>query len=421
MLKIAFDCIDVTPGKNGWIGFAAPANQQEPRDPLFARLFMLEDENSTALIVSLDYGGLYCSAHDLWRKELADALNIPQNRVILHCLHQHDAPFVNIEASKLLDVELDWSWFDKVKVDVRNAAAALRGKLTAVSEIGWSETRIHGYASNRRVLTEDGNISVRWSRCADEKVRNKPVGSIDPMLRTLAFFGENGNMLAAWSFYATHPQVANEGKRFSADAPGEAMNLLKERFPQVQNSFFNGCFGNVTAGKYSSTVDLEGNIRHFGKLIADAVTKNLQAMEHVKVDSFEWQQEVFEFPVRHFSQEDIAERAAMSPVVAAAMAAGQEYGRLNGEEYAIEMLKLGDVKIIFLNGELFIEYQLFAQGLIPDEKLAIAGNCGDTFYYIGSASDLSDPAGYEVKSFCRVMPEFESIFKNTLRNMLAEN
>ena len=418
MLKIAFDRIDVTPGNVSWIGFAAPENPLPPRDPLFARLFLLQDEEKSTLIISLDYGGLYCSAFDLWRRELAEAVAIPENRVILHCLHQHDAPFINIEAAALLESAPDWGWFDKVRADVRNAACALREKTVEVYEVGWSETRVHGYASNRRILMDNGRIAVRWSRCGDEEIRNKPAGVIDPMLRTLGFFGKDGSPVAAWSFYATHPQVANEGKRFSADAPGEAMRLLNERFPAMQNSLFNGCFGNITAGKYSSPEDLEGNIRHFGKLVADAVTRNLRSMERVKADSFEWKRAVFDFPARSFSESDLAELAGRAPSIAAALAAGQEYGK-GGEEYALELLELGDVKILFLNGELFIEYQLYAQSLIPDEKLAVAGNCGDTFYYIGTAEDLSNPDGYEVKSFCRTRPEFEALFKNALKDLLC--
>ena len=417
MLKIAFDCIDVTPENNGLIGFTAPENPQPARDNLFARLFLLQDDEKSSLIISLDYGGLYCSAHDFWRKELAEALNIPRNQVILHCLHQHDAPFVNIEAAKYLGVELDWGWFDVVKNNVKNAALALFDKLQIVSEIGWSETRVHGYASNRRVPMEDGSIAVRYSRCGSPEVKAKPVGLIDPMLRTLAFFGEDGSMLTAWSFYATHPQVANDGKRFSADAPGEAMILLKERFPGVVNTLFNGCFGNLTAGKYTSLDDLEGNIKHFGKILADAITLNLQSMHKVKAENFSWQREVFEFPLRQFSEEDLQKR---SKTVQAALRAGCEYGKKYGEEYSIELLQIGDVKILFLNGELFVEYQLFCQSLIPDEKLAVIGNCGDTFYYIGTAEALSNPGGYEVKSFCRVMPEFEAMFQNAIRKLLQQ-
>ncbi|MBE6403880.1 MAG: hypothetical protein E7039_09205 [Lentisphaerae bacterium] len=415
MLKIAFDRIDVTPVNNGLIGFTVPEKEEPARDSLFARLFLLQDDEKSSLIISLDYGGLYCSAHDKWRKMLAEAVNMPENRVILHCMHQHDAPFVNIEATGYLDLELDWSWFDIVKENVKNAAVALFDKLQLVDEIGWSETRVHGYASNRRVVMPDGSMQVRYSRCNSPEVRDMPVGIIDPMLRTLGFYGQTGELLAAWSFYTSHPQVANEGKRFSADAPGEAVRLLEQKYPGVINSFFNGCFGNITAGKYTSLTDLEGNIKHFGKIIADAVELNLQSMHKVKVERFSWEREVFEFPVRHFTDEELQKR---SKTVQAALRAGANYGKLYGEDYAVELLTVGDVKIIFVNGELFVEYQLFAQGLIPDEKLAVVGNCGDTFYYIGTADALKDPAGYEVQSFCRAMPEFEELFKKSLRKLL---
>ena len=419
MLKIAFDSIDVTPECNGLIGFTAPEQPLAARDSLFARLFLLQDDEKSSLIISLDYGGLYCSAHDQWRKELAQAVNIPENRVILHCLHQHDAPFVNMEAAKYLCIQPDWQWFDIVKNNVKKCALALFDKLLPVKEIGWSECRVYGYASNRRVPMKDGRIEVRYSRCSDSEIRNQPVGIIDPMLRTLAFFGEDDSLLAAWSFYATHPQVANEGKRFSADAPGEAMLLMAKRYPGVMNSLFNGCFGNLTAGKYTSATDLEGNIKKFGKILADAIDENLQSMHKFKADSFAWSHDVFDFPVRHFTGEELAERAEHSPTISAALIAGEEYGRVHGEEYAVELLTLGEAKILFFDGELFVEYQLYCQSLIPDEKLAMVGNCGDTFYYIGTAEALNDPAGYEVSSFCRVLPEFEELFKKSVQKLFG--
>ena len=100
------------------------------------------------------------------------------------------------------------------------------------------------------------------------------------------------------------------------------------------------------------------------------------------------------------------------------MAAGERYGEKHGEEYALELLQINDAKMLFVNGELFIEYQLYAQSLIPDEKLAVVGNCGDSFYYIGTAEALKNPEGYEVKSFCRVMPDFENLFKAAVGKLL---
>ncbi|MBE6368549.1 MAG: hypothetical protein E7056_00115 [Lentisphaerae bacterium] len=419
MLKIACAKVDITPDASGWIGFIAAPAKLPPRDPLFGRLFLLEDDTKSTLLVSLDYGGLYLSAQDDWREELAAAMDIPVNRVILHCVHQHDTPFVCIEAFKAYDPAVDLSWFDKVRRNVKAAALTLKDKLQSVARIGWSETRVYGYASNRRVPMPDGSIAVRFSRCGDPAVKNKPVGIIDPMLRTLGFYGNDGKMIAAWSFYGTHPQVANTGERFGADAPGEAMRLLETTQAGVVHSLFNGCFGNVTAGKYSGD-DLEENIRVFGKKLADAITLNTQAMETVEADSFDWQQEVFDFPAREFTEADYERLGKHHFTLPLAMRCASEYGIKRGNKYAVEMLKLGAVKLFFVDGELFSEYAVFAQSLAADQKLAIVGNCGDTCFYIGTAEALSNPEGYEVNSFCRVKPEFEETFKNTLRKMLAE-
>ncbi|MBE6381271.1 MAG: hypothetical protein E7047_10125 [Lentisphaerae bacterium] len=419
MLKIAFDKVDITPGPGGWIGICAKPSQVPPRDPLFGRLFLLEDDNRSTLVISLDYGGLYLSAHDDWRAELAAALNIPCNQVILHCVHQHDAPFVDFEAVKLYDPELSWAWFDKVKSDVKTAAMALKKQLQEVKSLGWSETRVYGYASNRRVPMEDGSIAVRFSRCGDPAVKNKPVGVIDPMLRTLGFYGKDDKLLAAWSFYGTHPQVANTGERFGADAPGEAMRLLELDQPGVMHSLFNGFFGNVTAGKYSGS-DLEENIRVFGKKLADAITLNTQAMEKVSAGKIEWKREVFKFPARSFSETDYERLNKHHFTIALAMRTATEYCEQRGNDYAVEMLEIGDAKVIFVDGELFSEYAVYAQNLAVDQKLAVVGNCGDSCFYIGTAEALSNPEGYEVNSFCRVKPEFEDLFKATLRKMLVD-
>ena len=69
-------------------------------------------------------------------------------------------------------------------------------------------------------------------------------------------------------------------------------------------------------------------------------------------------------------------------------------------------------------GELFIEYQLYCQGLIPDEKLALAGNCGGDFYYVGTAEALSNPQGYETSGFCRAKPEFEELFRKAVGELI---
>ncbi len=421
MLQLACSKVMVTPDARGAVGFLPVPAPEPPRDDLYARLFLLDTDGERVLIVALDYGGLYLSVLEEWKKRLADAIGISENRVVLHCEHQHDAPFINIEAAQIIAPQSNWEWLEPIARRLEQAAAKLVGQLTRIARLGWSETRLHGYASNRRVLMPDGSIAVRYSRCAAPEIRNQPVGVVDPMLRTLGFYDIDNHLIAAWNFYATHPQVGNAGRRYSADAPGEAMRLLETQFPGTINAFFNGCFGNLTAGKYTSMTDLEGNIRHFGKLLADGIARNLGAPEFSDPLACGWREKGFGFPARHFSEAELQLRAQHNPLISAALRAGMSWAGQHQEIFNIAMLTLGPIRILFMDGELFIEYQLFCQNLIPDEKIAVVGNCGGNFYYIGTADALREPAGYETTSFCRVRPEFEALFQRAVRNLLIEN
>ena len=418
MLKLASTKVRITPDAPVLIGFLPPPDPQPLRDDLFGRLFLLDDGGSRLLVVSLDFGALYGKTQAEWQRRLGAAVGLPPERVALHCVHQHDTPFIFIEAAEMIQPGLDWSWVEDLIVRLEEAARALPGELRPVARLGWDEQRVHGFASNRQVAMEDGSVAIRYSRCANPAIRNRPVGRIDPMLRTLAFYGKDGGLLATWSFYATHPQVANEGKRFSADAPGEAMLCLAQRHPGAVHSLFNGCVGDVTAGKYSSPTDLEGNIAHFGGILADAITRNLANPQIFTADTFAWQTESFPFPERELTPEELAQRAAAH--MDALLLAPHNRALQHPELFTISLLTLGDARILFFPGELYIAYQLFCQSVVPDEKLAVCGNCGDDPLYVPSADLLAAP----IRSFAtsttlyRARPEFEPLFQAAVRRLL---
>lgn len=421
MLKIAATKVDVTPGPNGLIGQLPVPDMQPPRDPLFARLFLVDDGSLRILAVSVDYCTICGEVQDEWTARLAAAVSIRPDKVMLHCEHIHDAPAITREMAKYMpDINWDWTWLDPIIGRLETAAASLPDKLTRVAKMGWAETRLSGYASNRRVVMPDGSIATRFSRCGEHEVRDRATGTIDPMLRTLGFYGQDNSLLAAWSFYATHPQVANQGYRYGADAPGEASRQLEERFPQAICGFFNGCLGNLTAGKFSAGYDLEWNISHFGTMLADGITRNLTAPEFFTSDKCAWETAEFPFPAHVFTDEELAARAEYADTIPPALKGAADYAAEHPEFFTFRLLTLGDAKIIFMEGELFVEYQLYLQSLIPNEKLGVVGLCGDNFYYIGTAEAVSDPNGYEMKSFCRVRPEFEELFKKTAKDLLIK-
>jgi len=355
---------------------------------------------------------------------LAEGAGVQLDRVAVHCIHQHDTPIIDFEIEPYLGCEtFPQDWWDGMLESVAEAAKAAAESAVEVAKVGHAEVRLHGYASNRRILGPDGKVKgMRYSRCGDEELRREPVGVIDPMLRTVAFRDTTGDVVATMSFYATHPQVSNGRGLFSADAQGEAMRLVGDELGVGQHAFFTGPGGNVTAGKYSSPTDLEGNLLHFGKLLADGISLNLQAMRWEAVEDACWRNVEFPFPRRSIDRDgelakiqddELPLEQKLTPTV---VLTAYEYE--GNASYRCAMLQLGAVRLLFLPGELFVEYQLYAQSLVPDDLIAIAANCGDSFLYLPLAKSFAE-GGYEPTAFCWCTEEFEPRFKESLAELLA--
>jgi hypothetical protein len=422
LLKLSTFKVDCTPPVGYPIGLGTQDPATSIRDPLFMRGFVLDDGRTRVLVASLDYMGLMNSAHDALLAALSDAIDTPVERVVVHCVHQHDSVLPNLELDEYLGKETfpaHW-WSDVCKTCASAAKTSLAG-FREIDAVGHREVRLQGYASNRRILGDDGKVrGMRFSRCASADLVSQPVGVIDPMLRTLAFQGCDGEVLASMSFYATHPQVANGRGMYSADAPGEAMRLLEDS--GGMHAYFSGAFGNVTGGKYTSYDDLEGNLLAFGRRLADGVTRNLAAMEWSPAVDIDWQVERFPFPRRELDREEAAaaardesrpdgERLVKATLLSCISHPGNE-------TYTLKSLGLGAIQALFVPGEPFVEYQLYTQAVAPDRFIAMAANCGDEFVYLPTAEAFAQE-GYEVTSFRWCTEEFEPRFRKAIAGLLG--
>lgn len=423
MLRLGTFRVDCTPPVGCGVDFGLGDRTTGMRDPLYMRGFVLEDGSSRCLLASMDWCGLTGAAHEAMRDALAEAAGAPRERTMVHCIHQHDAPLLAFEIEPLLGREtFPRPWWEGLVVSCAGAARECAGRLSPVGEVGHAETRLHGYASNRRILGADGRVrGMRFSRTRDRSLVEEPVGTIDPALRTLAFRGPAGRLEASMSFYATHPQVSNGRKLWSADAPGEAMRLLSECAPGAAHAFFTGPGGNVTAGKYTSPDDLEGNLLRFGGILADGIERNLAAMEWEKAGGIQWSAVSFPFPFREGLAERLGAELADPSVpearkrAAAAVSASIAYPP--NSTYVMNRLVLGSASVLFLSGEPFVEYQLMAQAMIPDRFLATVWNCPDNHLYLPLAAHFAE-GGYETESFCLCDGRFEPRFREAARTLL---
>ncbi|HEY1188150.1 MAG TPA: hypothetical protein VGE74_10860 [Gemmata sp.] len=338
-----------------------------------------------------------------WRKALAEAAHTTPERVSLHCVHPHNAPFADTEAEKLIatahaPTSLSLKFFDR---SVQKCAEALKASLvTSVrfTHVGTGEAEVKNVASNRRVLGEDGKVKfTRTSATKVKEAREAPEGLIDPKLRTLSFW-DGEQPLAGLHFYACHPMSYYGDGRVSADFCGLARQKFADE-SKVFQVFFNGCGGNVTAGKYNDGAKENRAILrdriHAGMVASWKHTERRAAKE------FEWRVEAVKLPPRKEPAFGEAEstKVLTDPKAAAAKRnnAAFQLAWLKRQAVPIELgcLDFGaQVLSLFLPGEAFIEYQLAAQQMRPGAVVNVAAYGDGGPGYIPTAKAYLE-GGYE--------------------------
>jgi len=429
-LRIALFQVDATPPLGSALcdGLVVPA--KEIVDPLSARGIVLLSNEEPIVLCVLDWVGIGNEGHDEYRRALAEAAGTKPERVSVHAVHQHDAPGCDFGAEKILAAEgLSGACFDPdfARKCIARTAAALKaslGKAETVTHIGLGIGVVEKIASNRRILGEDGKVAVgRMSSSKIEKAITAPEGVIDAKLRLISFWQED-RPLASLTYYATHPQSYYGRGGVTADFPGLARKLREGELPRVAHVHFNGAGGNVAAGKYND--GSEGN----RAVLADRLARGMKAAWDdqkklpVSADSVHWNYKAVTLPLRDKMQDEDAivarlrdPKALLRERVRAARDLAYVRRARSGGQIHINCLHIGPARVLFMPGELFIEYQLAAQQMRPNAFVAMAayGDYGPG--YIGTNIAYSQ-GGYETSIVSRTAPEVEAVLMNAMRELL---
>ncbi len=372
-------------------------------DPLRALGVVLLGVGKPIVLCAVDWCGLRNEAFRIWRKALAEAAHTTPEHVSLHCVHPHNAPFADVEAEKMIAAvkgtsSLDLKYFDEC---VKKSAEALKGALmksVKFTHIGTSSAEVKEVASNRRILGADGKVKfTRTSATTKKEVRDEPEGLIDPKLRTLSFW-DGEKPLAALHFYACHPMSYYGDGRVSADFCGLARQKFQDE-TKVFQVYFNGCGGNITAGKYNDGAKVNRPVLR--DRIYSAMSASWKETKKTEVKEWDWRFEPVKLPPRReasFGEE--ASKKTLDDVKAMT-------ARRNNAAYQLAWLKRKDKPIevncldfggkvfnLFLPGEAFVEYQLAAQKMRADAIVNVAAYGDDGPGYIPTAKAYLE-GGYE--------------------------
>jgi hypothetical protein len=347
----------------------------------------------------------------------------------VHALHQHDGARCDFTAEKILrKYGLGGTRYDRtflLKTIKQTAAAVKQAKREAqpVTHVGIGQAKVEKVASNRRILGDDGKVSIiRWSKTTDPKAIAAPEGLIDPWLKAVSFWNED-QAIAVLTYYATHPQSYYGQGDVSCEFVGIARNQ-REKASEIPHVHFNGAGGNITAGKYN-----DGSVER-----RPVLTKRMEtAMEAawkqtvktaISPQDLDWNAtEVLLPPGKHLVEKDLIAQLEDPEVEADwKMYVAKHLAWLRrteaGKVITISALRLGKVQLLHLPGELFIEYQLAAQKMRPDDIICTAAYGEYGMGYIGTAEAYSQ-GGYETSERAsRVAPGVEAILMQAIKEVL---
>jgi len=399
-------------------------------DPLEVHGLVLTGSGKPLVLAAVDWCEIRNDSYERWRRVLAEAAGTEKGRVLVSCVHQHDAPYVDAEAQRLLkanDVAEDLCDPDFAERALQRVASALRESLRtlrAITHVGAGRGKVEQVASSRRYVTDSGKVSFgRTSATRDAGVRAKPVGTIDPWLKTISF-RDGEQAVAAISSYSTHPMTFYGQGDVSCDFPGIARRERQKEMRGVAQIYFSGCAGDTVAGKFN-----DGDPRNRAILagrIHDGMRAAWKDTKRRPIPEIGFRSAPLRLEPRHgpgFELEDyrrtLADRTA-TRLARFEAALGLSWRQRYDAGFAIDVpaVDFGIARMVLLPAESFVQYQLWAQEVRTGVLVMAAGFGECAPGYIPTARDAAE--GYNDHYSWIAFPECEPSIRDALRAALAK-
>lgn len=426
-LRLATFDLDATPP----VGFMMAYDRVRRIDEIGLRFrgVILLGAGEPIVLCAIDWIGVGNEANEWFRQRIASAVETTPTRVAVHALHQHDAPRCDFGAERLLNEvgasdlgAHDGSFARELLARLTPVLQSAVSAAKPITHVGFGAAEVKEVASNRRIQDENGKVvATRYTATRDAALRALPEGTIDPVLSSISFWNQ-AQPLAVLTYYACHPQSYYRTGVPSPDFPGIARFIRGQALPETLHVHFNGAGGNIGAGKYNDGA--QENRMVLADRLADGMRRAYLATEKVSIEPSDVKWSVVPVhlpPAKHLDEKEL-EAGMLKWDGKAYWGSPDKLAWLQrckaGIGIDVGCLQLGDIRVLHLPGELFVEYQLAAKAMRPDLKVAMAayGDYGPA--YIGTAEAYSQ-GGYETsRDASNVAPEAEAILIDAMKTLL---
>lgn len=366
-MQIGLAEVDITPPLGTVMsGFFETRHVRAVHDPLSARAMVLDNGSHPLLFVTCDVLALRRTTVNEAKAQIQAATGIGPESVMLSATHTHTAP----AAASLFTYDPDPDYLARLTKGILKAAQqAWESRQPASLGIGWG---FEGKLShNRRFMMRSTKQVVMHPPKGSTDILYQE-GKVDPEVGVLSARAADGSSLGCLLNFACHVNTVG-GDEVSADYPGQFAAAMKRRRGDGHVGLFaNGCCGNLCAiDVYDPERPDSGHdwALQMGEKLAEHVLKIEADMEYQDEALFDARLVELSLPMRRISPEllqwarDVlaapGEQNLYESTYAAQTVQMVERYRVNPMVTApVQAFRLGDVGIVMLPGEIFVEFGL---------------------------------------------------------------
>ncbi len=353
-------------------GYFSDRQADEVADELYAKAIVLQNDETALAVVVCDIIGTYQHYLDAAKARAAELTGIPQANIFISCTHTHYGPNT-LELAHLPHEAEYTAWaMDKVGDAVKLACNRLEP-----ARMGHASGSCPEETHNRRWHMQDGTVRMNPGYMSPERVR--PAGPTDPEVAIAVFISEQDRPLAALCNYSLHYVGSAAATAISANYFGAFSRALQRMaggdFVAIMA---NGCCGDINNGDWTRPQPPMPHphyqVERVGKVVAArAYGAWQQIRDYDPAPVLRAATEMVDFRRRESTPEELAEAKLRYEK--------RDELELTEWVYALEALKvaeeplvrptpvmalrLGDLGIVGVPGEMFVDYGLQIKARSP--------------------------------------------------------
>ena len=372
--------IDITPHVAVWLSGYGSRNKPSEgiSDELYAKALVLDDGQNKIAIVSADLLWIPLEITAEVRKKVKEEIGIPEKNVLICATHTHFGPKIDRITKNWPDTpasEIDESYVRSLKRKIVASILTANKDLKEV-KLGAAKGEISEIVYNRRTKRTDGSVAMTFKLppASPELI----FGPIDPEICILTVEDMSGALVAAIVNFACHPVSGDQDREkfyfISADYPGYTARVV-EKMEGGICLFALGTAGNMNPIR----IDRKNPRLRIGKALGGEVLRRIQFVS---------------------TSNEVALKAMKRPVtlpIKKTLPPDRVKDEDKGKEALtteIQALRIGDIYILGLPGEVLVEIGLDIKNRAGIENLFIVSLSNDTCGYVCHREAYKE-GGYE--------------------------